>query len=335
MDIILSIPIISYLYNPANSVSTSVNLVFFYMTWATLVLSHPPWEVHLVGVLAIRTIFWFIPALISLLFDLAIPSLAESVKHAGRASLPPRKARPLFNLLGLVLFNVFAMTATEGAVSYVYRYINRRTVFKMSTTLPFPWQMAKHILVLTIAREILTYYLHRYVLHNNPGSPIAKLHQQFAHSTRGAPYCIQLFYDHPLPLIVHRFIPLFLPCMFLRPHMITYFLYLAICTGEEAFSMSGYTIVPGYFLSGIAARSSLHYAGSGSSNFGAWGVVDWCHGTSRGRDIFDDLRAEADKHHLQERSAAKASQGADDIKSGFDKGLDALKSKTGKKAKKT
>ncbi|KAF7533549.1 hypothetical protein G7Z17_g13501 [Cylindrodendrum hubeiense] len=317
MDLLLSLPIASYLLAPSStSWSTSLNLLFFYMTWTTLILSHSPLKIRLVGSLAIRLALWLIPSLVTLLFDLALPSLAESIKLGGRSALPPRDGRRLLRQFGLALFNLVFVTAAEGVSSLAFAFVFQEPDFKTSSALPLPWQMAKHILILLAARELLHYNLHRYVLHGN--SSLAKYHDRYAHARAAAPYSLQLFADHPLPLLVHRFLPVYLPALILRPHLLTYFLFLALCTGEETLAMSGYSVVPGIIMGGIARRCAIHYAGQGTSNYGAWGLLDWVNGTSRGGDMLEDVKAEAEKHHIKERSADKVDNGVGMIQNGID-----------------
>lgn len=327
MDLLLSIPVLTYFLAPSPpSWSTTLNIMFFYMTWTTLILSHSPLKVHLVGVFAIRFVFWLVPSLLTLLFDVSLPSVAESIKHGGRAGVPPRTGRAVGQFIGLALFNTAFLIAVEGACSYAHTMLFGAPEFLTTSTLPFPWQMAKHIAVLFVARELLQYYIHRFILHGK--SPVANLHAQFAHARPGAPFSLQVFADHPLPLLLHRFLPLYLPAVLLvRTHLLTYFLFVALCTLEETLSMSGYTIVPGIVMSGIGQRCAIHYASSGNANFSAYGVADWAHGTSRGRGVLEDLQAEAEKHQLQERAADKASDGASMVQGG----LDALRGKKGKK----
>ncbi|CEJ92713.1 hypothetical protein VHEMI08347 [[Torrubiella] hemipterigena] len=317
MDVLLSIPLISYLVAPTQtSWSASFNLLFFYMTWATLILSHSALKVQLVGVLAIRIVLWLVPSLLSLLLDLGLPSVMESIKHGGRASLPLRNARRIGRLLFMVIVNNAVLLGVEGLISYAYLNTYGQTIFRTTLTLPFPWQVAKQIVYLFILRETLQYYLHRHVLHSSD-SPVAKLHTSFAHGPAGAPFALQVYTDHPVPLLLHRFLPIYLPAAFIRPHLLTYFLFVGLCTLEETLAMSGYTIVPGIIMSGITQRTAIHYATKGNANYGAYGVVDWAHSTSKGRGILQDLRDEAEKHHLQERSERTVGQGLEAMKSGI------------------
>lgn len=75
--------------------------------------------------------------------------------------------------------------------------------------------------------------------------------------------------------------------------------------------MSGYSIVPGIIMGGMTRRTAGHYASGGTCNYGAWGFLDWLCGTGRGRDVVEDFKAEADKHHIKERSAGKLDNGVD------------------------
>lgn len=55
-------------------------------------------------------------------------------------------------------------------------------------------------------------------------------------------------------------------------------------------------------LGGMARRQDLHSQGRGKGNFAPLGIMDWIHGTSIGADVVDDMKDEADKHHVSERS---------------------------------
>ncbi|KAG5921954.1 hypothetical protein E4U42_005643 [Claviceps africana] len=303
IDVLLSIPILSYVFFPTKgaSVSTSVNLISIYMTWASLIFSHHPLEIHLSGLLVLRVIFWLIPSIVFLLLDMAVPSLADGFKHAGRSSLPPRSIRKLGKLLGLAALNLLLWMAAEAVIAMAYTLVFKKHIFKMSTTLPLPWTVTKHCTFILVSREVLHYHLHRRVLHGQSG--LAKRHAAYAHATAGAPYSLQVFTDHPFALFFHRFLPVFLPSVLIRTHMLTYFLVTIITTVEETLTMSGYTVIPGVVLSGITARTAIHYAGRGSSNYGAVGVLDWLHGTSKGRDVLDNVKKEAHKRNAQEKSA--------------------------------
>lgn len=343
MDILLSLPIASYFFSTSlTSWSTSLNLLFFYLTWSTLILSHSPLKIELLGVLAIRIVFWLVPSLFFLIFDCSIPSLSETIKFRGSSALPPRDATALSKLLCLAVFNLLLESALQAGISLGLTNLLQTPVFRSSTTLPLPFQIIKHILLLFTAREFLTYFIHRYLLHGGGpnfnhrpiSSTLTNLHLRYAHSRRTPPFSLSLMTDHPIPFLLHRFIPLYLPALILGTsrssglHILTFLLFVLLTTVEETLSMSGYTVVPGIILGGVTRRNALHYcsgsSGSGSGNFGSWGVLDWVHGTSLGKDVMSDVKDEAEKHHLKERGE----KAADDVGGLVEEGINSLRRST-------
>ena len=335
MDILLSLPVASYFFTTSlTSWSTSLNLLFFYMTWTTLVLSHSPVKIELIGSLTLRLVLWLIPSLFFLLFDTLLPSLAESIKYNGASALPPRNAQATAKLVGLAILNLALEAGVEAGVSIGLATLLQQPVFKTSSTLPLPWQMIKHIALLFVAREGLTYAIHRYLLHGPSGGATArlgKLHGGYAHARRAPPFSLLLMGDHPVPFLLHRFVPRYLPAVLLRQrlHLLTYFLFVGLCTLEETLALSGYTVVPGILMGGIARRTAIHYA-KPTGNYGAWGVVDWVSGTSLGKDVMADVRDEAEKHRLKERSTVAAGELGDAVQ----ESIDGLRRSTRSKARK-
>ncbi|ROW14048.1 hypothetical protein VPNG_04025 [Cytospora leucostoma] len=330
MDILLSLPIISVFFGGSmTSWSTSLNLLFFYMTWSTLVLSHDPLYIELFGTLAIRLIIFLLPSLLFLLFDTLLPSLAESIKHGGASALPPRDPRALAKTTLLALTNLLLETALEAAASLGLTHLTGHVPFRSTTTLPLPWQILKQLGLLYLSREVLTYHIHRYLLHR----PHPQIHTHISSSTTttsssfrapvrtarawvarqhartgpharpAAPYSLSLAAEHPVPFLLHRLAPVYAPALGVRPHLLVYFLFVGLVTLEETLAMSGYTVVPGFVMGGVARRNAAHYGagyeGADSGNYGAWGVLDWGCGTGKGRGgggIGDDVRLEAERH---------------------------------------
>jgi len=314
MDALLSLPVFGYFLMPSlTTYSTSLNVLFFYMTWSTLVLSQTPLRVEIFGTLGIRALFFLVPSLLFLIFDTIIPSLAVGIKRQGAPALPTRTGgvsgakrgggRPeWYKVLGLSLFNVLLSVGIQACVELLFTEIlGIRSALKVTTTLPMPWSIAKDVIRGLLVREAFQYYIHRFLLHPSSSTHISKLHNSYFHSIT-SPYSFATHYDHPLSYILFRFLPTYLPSVLFRTHLLTYLLLLAIITLEETLTLSGYSTVPGIMLGGIARRQDLHSEGRGKGNFAPWGLLDWVHGTSIGPDVIDDARDEADKHNIQERS---------------------------------
>ncbi|KAL1893565.1 hypothetical protein Sste5346_006395 [Sporothrix stenoceras] len=397
MDVLLSLPIVSYLLGPgaATSWSTSVNVLFFYLTWTTLVMSYAPLHIELVGVLAIRVVLWLIPSLAFLAFDTSLPSLAANVKIGGAAALPPRTDADRSLLVRLTLLGVFNLavevllqaglqvallpalsgvssllsTGMSTAFTTVHRLIvpkpkssffslsslsslssvssnyfpafPRTTktpvlppLFNTASKLPLPWQILKQTVVLFLLREVLVYYIHRFLLSRPdatsssrlyPASLIRRLSRwhlgSYAHTRQQAPFSLLVFADHPTSVFFLRWVPLYGSALLVRPHLLVFLVFVGLVTLEETLGMSGYRVVPGLLLRGIARRTATHYTGavepersegrrtrskSGKNNktsadaelgvnFGAWGLLDWAQGTSwpRSGSLVADAQAGA------------------------------------------
>lgn len=161
MDALFSIPFLSLLFVPAiTSYGTSLNLLFFYMTWTTLVLSHPPLRVELFGSAAVRLLFYALPSLVFFLFDIFVPATAIAVKAQGEAGLPGGKKRHTlrvkqFKVAGWALFNICLSVAAQAAIeSLLVRGLGVRSAIKVSMKLPMPWGMVKDMFLGLLVREV-------------------------------------------------------------------------------------------------------------------------------------------------------------------------------------
>ena len=167
MGALLSVPVLGYLLMPSSGTySTSLNLLFFYMTWSTLVLSQPPLKVEIVGTLAVRLLFFVAPSTLFLFFDTLLPSLAVGIKRQGAPALPTRTGgvagarrgdgRPKwYQIIALSVFNIFLGTAIQAGIEVLFTDVfHIRSALKVTTTLPMPWSMAKEMLRALLLREV-------------------------------------------------------------------------------------------------------------------------------------------------------------------------------------
>lgn len=310
LDTILSLPFLSIFIVPSLlsnfSWGTSLNLLFFYITWATVVFSHQPLHIELFGALAVRTVFYIFPCTLFLLLDLLLPSLSASIKAQGRRALPYAATRSQTNArlaayVGVCLFNILLGISLQTGIEYLLTHpLSLRSALRITTTLPMPVSLAKDLTRAYLVRGPLTYYIHKHLLHSPRTSPtLSRWHKAWHHSlTTTLPF--SAVYDHPVVYLLHRWLPVYLPAALFRLHMLTYLLFLTLISLEEALVSSGYTALPStVLLAGAARRAEAHMA-SRRGNFGPWGVMDWAHGTALpGRDVVDDLQAEARKRDVK------------------------------------
>ncbi|KAF1955698.1 hypothetical protein CC80DRAFT_473482 [Byssothecium circinans] len=295
-----------------SSWSTSLNLVFFSLTWTTLALSYTPLQLEFFGPLFLRTILYILPSALFLTIDLLLPSLMVEIKAQGEHGLPARQRggpRKVRRVAAWAVFNVLLAVGVQAGIEWLMTDVLKMKsllVIKGSkwslNHLPNPWSLLKHALIGLVSRNVLQYYIHQKLLHSPNGGALARWHKTWHHSVQ-VPYSFVAAYDHPACYLVHRFLPIYLPAIAFRFHMMTYLLLLAVFSLEELFTYSGYSILPStIMLKGMARRVDAHMISEGKGNYGPLGVLDWAHGTTLGADVMDDLQEEMEKHHVQERT---------------------------------
>ncbi len=319
---IASIPALSFLVIPAfSSYGTSINLLFFYMTWAILIRSNDPLRVEFLGTLGVRIVFYILPSLGFLAFDSATPNLAINIKEHGETALPMgdeqggrngRWWKVTLVSIGNVMLSVAIQMGLEALFTQV---LHMRSLLKVSVYVPMPWSIAKDLVLGLLLREILTYILHRYALHSSMSPRLRNLHSSWQHSLP-APFSLVAHYDHPLTYLIHTFLPMYLPAILFRFHLLTYHLYLILISVEETFAFSGYNVLPSAFiLGGMARRQEQHLMGGGHGNYGCFGLMDFCMGTSLGTDLADDVMDEAEDKQVGRRAKGKLRRAGNRVKS--------------------
>ncbi|KAF2188335.1 hypothetical protein K469DRAFT_567121 [Zopfia rhizophila CBS 207.26] len=309
-----------------SSWSTSLNLVFFSLTWTTIAMTYSPLQLEFFAPLLLRTFLYLLPSALFLLFDSLLPSLAVELKAQGELGLPGRQkggARKIRRVMGWAVFNVVLAVAVQAGVEwFVTDVLRLRSLLLIKGSawslnhLPNPWTLVKHSILGLISRNILQYYIHLHILHSSAGGTLAHWHQTWHHSVQ-TPYSFIAAYDHPVCYLLHRFIPFYIPAITFRFHIMTYLLLLSLFSLEEVFTYSGYNVLPStIMLRGMARRTDAHMMSQGKGNYGPIGVLDWVHGTTLGADVMGDVREEMDKHDVQER-AGRAIDGVGDAANGF------------------
>ncbi|TKA68939.1 hypothetical protein B0A49_05346 [Cryomyces minteri] len=308
MSSFISLPLLSFLALPAlTSPSTSLNILFFYVTWTTLVLSHSPLNVEVYGSLAIRAIFYILSSLLFLAFDTAFPSLAVGVKAQGESAIPSRAGKDkAARVVAVATFNVLLGVALQTGTELLFTEVfHVRSGIKVTASLPSPWGIAKDLLSAFAIRGVLHYAIHRYILHSESSFYLSRWHNTWQHSVR-APYAFVATYDHPICYVLSLWVPTYAPALLFRFHVLKYHLFTALVSLEEALVYSGYSVLPSTIvLSGMARRTDAHFTSKGSGNFGVWGLLDWLSGTTvaGGKDVIDDVGDEMEKHGVARRAS--------------------------------
>jgi hypothetical protein len=306
----LPLPFLSFLALPFfGNTSTTLTVAFFYLTWSALVLSHDQLTVELYGTLIVRMLCFLLPALGFLAFDLAAPRLSKTLKSRGVRQLPTvLRRKKLLEVAGFAIFNVLLAIAVQAVIELLFTVVLRtKSVLKVTSVVPFPWNILKDVAKGFAMRGVLIYLVHRYLLHTYD-SPLKTWHLQWQHSVR-LPFSLVAAYDHPVNYLLLHWLPTFVPAYLFRFHVLTWHFFIALCSLEELFVFSGYSVLPStIILLGMARRNDEHfdvvYEGDVVGNFGRTGVLDFCCGTScQGEDdAMDDIQKEVEKHQVQERA---------------------------------
>jgi len=161
-DTLLSMSALPLLFTSYNSWSTSLNLLFFYITWSTLLLSHPPIKIELIGTIIIRILFFWIPSLVFLFFDAALPSLAKNVKLQGVRGLGQGmgggKAIHRLKVVGWALVNMLLGVALQGGIEYIFvEVLGQKSALKISSKLPLPGELMWGVFRGVVVREVSHY----------------------------------------------------------------------------------------------------------------------------------------------------------------------------------
>lgn len=159
-EALLSIPALSFLIIPTfSSYSTSLNLLFFYLTWSTLILSNSPLKVELFGTLAIRMLFYILPSLSFLAFDIGAPKVAIGIKEHGESALPlsdepEGKKQRWWKIVLVSVGNVLLGVALQAGIELLFTQIlHMRSALKVTTSIPMPWSIAVDLVKGLLLRE--------------------------------------------------------------------------------------------------------------------------------------------------------------------------------------
>jgi sterol desaturase/sphingolipid hydroxylase (fatty acid hydroxylase superfamily) len=240
--------------------------------WLTLLENHRPQAIEFWGTLLVQLGFFWFPSFIYLALETVTPLYSQRHKLQPETKQPSRAE--IRDCLNVVLRNQVFSIIIHIVLLTVGHFAGGKPTYRFDANLPFYREVLGDVLASMFLREVLFYYSHRVLHLPSIYSKIHKVHHRFT-----APVALAAQYAHPIEHLLSNTLPISIPPMVLRSHVVTFWVFLAVELLETTTVHSGYD-----FLGGIAKAHDAHHE-KFRVNFGTFGFLDWLHGTDGKRKL--------------------------------------------------
>ncbi|KAL3463311.1 hypothetical protein BJX64DRAFT_257515 [Aspergillus heterothallicus] len=157
----LTVPILSVFVMPILSeYSSRLNLLFFYMSWTTLVVSLRASRIEMLSTLITRIVCWIIPSCIFFIFDALAPGVAVKLKEGGESGLPSGSkkhraiSRYIWKIPGVCLLNFVGTYLLQWVIELMFDKFTFQRVVQVKIAVPLPWHIATDVILGLMLREV-------------------------------------------------------------------------------------------------------------------------------------------------------------------------------------
>ncbi|RFU78531.1 sterol desaturase family [Trichoderma arundinaceum] len=240
--------------------------------WGRLVATYDPYTIDFVGTLVVQFIFWWIPCVLFVSLDSIAPAFSE--RHKIQPAPKQPTASDIFHSVMVCIRNQVIVFGLHGALLYASFAKGLPPSIRVDAKFPSLEEFVRDLIVSVLVREALFYSSHR-IFHWRPlYKRIHKTHHKFT-----APVAFSSQYAHPVEHLVANVLPILLPPLFLKAHILTMWVFVAFQLIETSTVHSGYD-----FFGGAARKHDRHHERF-DVYFGGIGLLDYVFGTDERESV--------------------------------------------------